>query len=199
MTQSGAKVIFCAVLAATLASACKSEEGRVEPATPSTATPSTATPNTPSTATPTTPGATPGEPAAAGTDPDLGVVTVTVVDIDTKLAGMCGVSESKVYFKYDSAKLVPEAKDRLDELATCVKTGAAKGQELIVVGRTDPTGSDSYNQQLGMSRAEAVAKYLREQGVSEARVETASKGEAAASADPWHWPWERRVTVRLQQ
>jgi outer membrane protein OmpA-like peptidoglycan-associated protein len=181
----------CAVLAATLVSACKTEERRVEPATPSTATPPSAAPTTPGTA--------PGEQGGAGTDPDLAAVTVTVVDIDTKLAAMCGVPESKVYFKYDSAKLVPEAKDRLDEIARCAKTGAVKDQALIVVGRTDPTGPDSYNQQLGMSRAEAVARYLREQGVSEARVETASKGEAAASADPWHWPWDRRVTVRLQQ
>lgn len=188
--------MICAVFAATLASACKSEERRVEPATPSSATPSAATPPE---ATPTTPGATPSKPAAAGTDPDLGIITVTVVDIDTKLAVMCGVPESKVYFKYDSAKLVPEAKERLDEIATCAKTGAVKDQELIVVGRTDPAGPDSYNQQLGMSRAEAVARYLREQGVSKARVETASKGEAAASADPWLWPWDRRVTIRLQQ
>jgi len=193
MTRPGAGSILCALLATALVSACKNnnEDSRRDPATPATAPPHEATPAAPT--------ATPGEPPAARTDPDLDIVTVTVVDIDTKLAVMCGVPESKVYFKYDSARLVPEARERLDEIATCAKTGAAAGQDLIVVGRTDPAGADSYNQQLGMSRAEAVARYLREQGVSNARVETASRGEAAASADPWHWPWDRRVTVRLQQ
>jgi outer membrane protein OmpA-like peptidoglycan-associated protein len=51
---------------------------------------------------------------------------------------------------------------------------------------------------LGLDRAEAVAKYLREQGVPAARTETISKGEADGDpADPRGWPYDRRVTVRL--
>jgi len=111
---------------------------------------------------------------------------------------MCGIPESKVFFKYDSAKLLPASKERLDQLATCVKTGPAKDRELRVIGRTDPVGSDEYNKQLGMSRADSVAKHLREAGVAQARVETESKGEAAAAVNPYGWPYDRRVTVRLK-
>lgn len=129
---------------------------------------------------------------------DPAVLTIIVIDIDTKLAVICGIPESKVFFKYDSAKLLPAAKERLDQFATCVKTGAAKGRELRVIGRTDPVGSDEYNKQLGMNRADSVANYLREAGVAEARVETESKGEAAAAASPYGWPYDRRVTLRLK-
>ncbi len=131
-------------------------------------------------------------------DPDIAVYTVTAIDIDTKLAAMCGIPESKVFFKFDTATVRPEAKETLDEIATCALNGPAKGKGLRVVGRTDPRGSEAYNKDLGAERAEAVAKYLREQGVPDPRIETVSKGEAAADpADPSGWPYDRRVTVRL--
>lgn len=133
-------------------------------------------------------------------DPDFSIVTVTFIDIDTKLAVMCGLEESKVFFKYDSARVLPEAKERLDRIAACAKDGAAKGKQLLIVGRADPVGSDEYNKELGMSRADAVRDYLSRQGVAAPRVETVSKGEAAADPSaPGEWPYDRRVTVRLQE
>lgn len=130
---------------------------------------------------------------------DPAVLTLMLIDIDTELAVLCSLPESKVYFKHDSAKVLPQAKDRLDALATCAKSGPVKDRELQIVGRTDPSGSDEYNQKLGMSRADSVAKYLADQGVTKARVETESKGEATADENhPSLWPLERRVTIRLQ-
>lgn len=137
--------------------------------------------------------------AATRADPDLEKVTVTSVGVDTKLAKICGLSESAVYFKFDSAKLAPDAKERLDKMAACAKDGAAKDNGFVVTGRTDPRGTDEYNKELGMSRADSVAKYLRDQGVEAARIEAQSKGEALAMTDPTGWPDERRVTVRLRQ
>jgi outer membrane protein OmpA-like peptidoglycan-associated protein len=150
------------------------------------------------------PGATgqtgPGAPGTQGTDdPDLAILTITAVDVDTKLAAMCGLPDTKVHFKFDSANLSADAKAQLDRIATCVTTGAAKGRELRIVGRTDPVGPDAYNQQLGKSRAAAVGEYLRGQGVQAQRVEIESKGEQDASAHPLRWPEERRVTIRLQE
>ena len=133
-----------------------------------------------------------------GSDSDLAVITVTAVDIDTKLAALCGISTSKVYFKYDSATVRPEAEEVLGKIASCARDGAAKGKELRVVGRADPRGSEQYNEELGLERAKAVAESLQAFGVAEPRIETVSKGEAAAeAADPSGWPDERRVTVRL--
>jgi outer membrane protein OmpA-like peptidoglycan-associated protein len=131
-------------------------------------------------------------------DPDFAVISVISVNIETKLAMMCGLSQSSVFFKFDSAKLTPDAKDRLDKIAKCATEGAIKDKEVVVVGRTDSVGTDEYNKQLGMSRADSVAKYLHEQGVQKARVDAVSKGEVEAVADPFGWPADRRVTVRLQ-
>ena len=70
----------------------------------------------------------------------------------------------------------------------------------MIVGSTDPVGSDQYNKELGMSRADAVRDYTSGQGVAAPRVETVSKGEAAADPSaPGGWPDDRRVTVRLQE
>ena len=62
------------------------------------------------------------------------------------------------------------------------------------------TAQPIYNKQLGKSRAESVADDLKQKGVKKARTQAESKGEAAAAENnPWHWPLDRRVTIRLQK
>ena len=46
---------------------------------------------------------------------------------------------------------------------------------LLITGHTDSKGDKNFNQRLGLSRANATARYLREQGI-EARIETRSEG-----------------------
>lgn len=152
---------------------------------PGTAAPGTAAPGT----------VAPGTAPAA--DADLAVITITGVDIDMGLARRCNLPLTSVFFKFDSAQLRPESRERLQSVVQCVTTGPAKGEELVIVGRADPVGADEYNKKLGMSRAESVAKYLRDQGVQKERVETESKGEKGAAPAPSLWPLERRVTIRL--
>lgn len=137
--------------------------------------------------------------STAASDPDLLLITVTAVDIDTRLAELCGLPGSSVFFKFDSAQLQPAARERLQQIAACVTTGAARGKDLLIVGRTDPSGPDQYNQQLSMSRAESVARHLSTLGVQRSRVQIAPKGEEGAIQDPFGWPINRRVTIRLQQ
>ncbi len=139
----------------------------------------------------------PGTTTATTSDPDMAVMTMSGVDVDPTMASLCGIDSNQVFFKYDSAQVTPGAKQQLDAIAACVLTGPASGRDLVVIGRTDPKGTDDYNTQLGMSRADSVAKYLREQGVTNSRVETRSRGEDNATNDPWGWPFERRVTVWL--
>lgn len=121
------------------------------------------------------------------------------IDVDTKLAQMCNLPGTNAFFKFDSDRLDQDAKDRLQRIASCVSTGRAKGKNLMIVGYTDPQGPDEYNRRLGMSRAEAVERYLRTLGVKSSRVELISKGEAGATREPMAWPLERRVTIRLQE
>ena len=89
-------------------------------------------------------------------------------------------------------------RDILAKVASCVNDGPLKGKELELVGHADPRGSDKYNEELGMSRAEAVAAYLRDQGVAASQIEIQSQGEDAASDNPFEWPLERRVDIRVK-
>ena len=66
-----------------------------------------------------------------------------------------------VNFRLGSAVLQPEAKTKLDEIAT--KALNAKGYVLEVTGFADSTGGTNYNRQLSQRRADAVIRYFVEQ------------------------------------
>ena len=54
--------------------------------------------------------------------------------------------------------------------------------ELTVIGHTDNTGSDQYNQTLSERRAQSVGPYLSQKGVIPERLETDGKGDSAPRA-----------------
>ncbi|MGJ7439588.1 OmpA family protein [Aquipuribacter sp. MA13-6] len=64
-----------------------------------------------------------------------------------------------VLFAFDSAELSDEAVTRLDEVAADLAERAAPGA-LTIVGHTDSNGSDAYNDDLSLRRAQAVADVL---------------------------------------
>lgn len=49
--------------------------------------------------------------------------------------------------------------------------------ELLIVGHTDSTGSDQYNQSLSENRAQSVQQYLQARGVIQQRLSAYGKGE----------------------
>jgi peptidoglycan-associated lipoprotein len=121
----------------------------------------------------------------------------TIVDLDPSLVQNCNIPSTQTYFKYDSAELSDSGKAVVNDIAECVNDGPLKGAELVVVGSTDPKGTDEYNMKLGMSRAESVEKALSKNGVSKTRVTTVSLGEVKASASPEQWPKDRQVRVEV--
>lgn len=54
---------------------------------------------------------------------------------------------------------------------------------VLVQGHTDSTGSDAYNDQLSVRRAESVANYLAAQGINPGRFEAIGYGERQPVAD----------------
>jgi outer membrane protein OmpA-like peptidoglycan-associated protein len=124
--------------------------------------------------------------------------TVTGVRVDPELRTACGLAEVETFFEYDSTELDPPQDTALYRLAHCLADGKAKGRHVRVVGHTDPTGSDRYNDELGKSRAQAVREYLVLHGVAHEQIETLSMGEAGADEkSPAEWPYDRRVDIRL--
>jgi len=80
-----------------------------------------------------------------------------------------------VTFAVDSAQISPGFRSTLDVIANSL---IKYPNSLIdVMGHTDSTGSDAYNQQLSQRRADAVRDYLVSRGVSRARIETIGYGE----------------------
>ncbi|MBI5092796.1 MAG: OmpA family protein [Candidatus Hydrogenedentes bacterium] len=84
---------------------------------------------------------------------------------------------NNVLFDFDKSVLKPEGKAEVDKLVAELKKYPK--DTVQVVGHTCDLGSDAYNQALGQRRADAVQKYIVEQGIDKARVSTASKGETA--------------------
>lgn len=93
------------------------------------------------------------------------------------------LTDDDVRFGFESSKLSDEATAALDEFVTQLKQ-QNKDVYVEIQGHTDSTGSEDYNERLGLERAEAVRNYLsREHGVALHRMNVISYGEAEPIAD----------------
>ncbi|MGH7280843.1 MAG: OmpA family protein [Polyangiaceae bacterium] len=101
------------------------------------------------------------------------------------------------FFSFDSAKPDNLSQPSMQNLVDCMRTGALAGKNIMVIGRTDPRGSEDYNIKLGRDRADRVKKYLVANGIDPTRVITDSAGKHDAHADPKEWQGDRRVEIEL--
>jgi len=93
------------------------------------------------------------------------------------------LTDDKVKFGFDTSDLSPEAKAAVDEFASQLKSQNA-GVYIEIQGHTDSVGSEKYNEELGLLRAEAVRRYLSQQHQFPLhRINVISYGEASAVAD----------------
>lgn len=101
-------------------------------------------------------------------------------------------------FDYDKEELHPEDRAVLDQLATCLMTGALKGRNLALTGRADPRGTEEYNLGLGSRRAASVSTYLVRLGVGEPQLGVTTRGALdATGTDEAGWQKDRRVDITL--
>jgi OOP family OmpA-OmpF porin len=84
---------------------------------------------------------------------------------------------SNVLFDFDKAVLKPEGKAEVDKVAADLKK--YEKDTIVVQGHTCDIGDEKYNMGLGQRRADAVKKYLVEQGIAESRISTKSFGETS--------------------
>ncbi len=78
-------------------------------------------------------------------------------------------------FDFDSSQLKSSAKPFLSKIITLLANNP--NVKIDSVGHTDSTGSSQYNQHLSEQRAQAVANYLAELGLSASRINVVGKGE----------------------
>ena len=113
----------------------------------------------------------PGTPRGAKVDSDGCEITADVT-----------IRTTTDHFDFDSAELKPKMMSELDAVAGKVR--ASKGREMLeVIGHTDSTGPEAYNQGLSERRAQAAADYLVDQGVSPSMITVKGMGESAPVAD----------------
>jgi outer membrane protein OmpA-like peptidoglycan-associated protein len=83
---------------------------------------------------------------------------------------------NNVFFAFDSHQLLARSKSELDRMVEVMKDN---GQiQVVIIGHTDSTGPEAYNQQLSEKRAQSVVNYLTGNGVSRDRLEYLGKGES---------------------
>ncbi|HWY63289.1 MAG TPA: OmpA family protein [Rhizomicrobium sp.] len=92
------------------------------------------------------------------------------------------LSDDSVKFPADSAKLSPEADQRLTDFAEKLKNDN-RNVYLEIQGHTDAIGPDTVNQRLGEERAEAVRLFMNQHGVPLNRMSTISYGKKDPVAD----------------
>lgn len=93
------------------------------------------------------------------------------------------LTDDKVKFGFDTSDLSPEAEAALDEFASQLKSQNA-GVYIEIQGHTDSVGSEKYNEELGLLRAEAVRRYLSQKHQFPLhRMNVISYGESAAQSD----------------
>jgi outer membrane protein OmpA-like peptidoglycan-associated protein len=84
---------------------------------------------------------------------------------------------NNVLFDFDKAVLKPEGKAEVDKLIAEMKK--FPGDKVVIEGHTCDIGSADYNMGLGQRRADSVKKYMIENGIDAARIETTSLGLTA--------------------
>ncbi len=87
---------------------------------------------------------------------------------------------SDVSFAFDSAQLTSSADATLNQAASALQN--QPNVPYLVAGHTDSVGDDAYNQLLSERRANSVASYLVQSGVSASQLSVAGYGETQPMA-----------------
>ncbi len=104
-------------------------------------------------------------------------ITVTRVDEETLKINV----SSETSFDHNSASIKPSFRNSLEKVGDVI--AEYNSTAVHVIGHTDDTGSDSYNQQLSEKRASAVSRQLSRNGVDRTRMRMSGRGEDQPIAD----------------
>lgn len=105
---------------------------------------------------------------------------------------------SSITFAVDSSNIDAQFRTTLGQVASTLNE--YPNTYVDVLGHTDSTGADQYNQALSERRADAVAGSLSSQGVNQARIATLGYGESqpkASNSTEEGRAANRRVEIRI--
>jgi outer membrane protein OmpA-like peptidoglycan-associated protein len=117
-----------------------------------------------------------------------------------KLIYTVTLSNDKVTFPLNRAAVSPDARTLVDEAIAQLKA-ENRGVYFEIEGHTDSSGSEAYNEKLGLDRATAVRNYMHDQqGIALNRIEVISYGETKPIVDNKtreHRAQNRRVVINV--
>lgn len=90
--------------------------------------------------------------------------------------GILVTFEGGILFDFDSSRLRPGARDDLASFADALSD--MPDANVLVAGHTDSVGSEEYNYDLSLRRAESAVDYLNSQGIPEEHLRMAGLGES---------------------
>lgn len=105
-----------------------------------------------------------------------------------------------VFFDFDSHTPGPEATQTIQVVATNARE--CGWDQFRVIGHTDRSGSDAYNDALSVRRAEAVANLMASLGIARGEMTVSAEGESnprVPTADGVRSPENRRVEITVSQ
>lgn len=107
--------------------------------------------------------------------------------------GLLITFDSGLLFDFDSDVVKGAARSNLMDLANSLKK--YPNTDVLIIGHTDATGSETYNQDLSERRARAARSFLVSQGIESSRIRTEGlgEGEPVSSSDAQN----RRVEVAI--
>jgi outer membrane protein OmpA-like peptidoglycan-associated protein len=112
------------------------------------------------------------------TAPVAAVVPAAAPVVATNVPVEPVVSEVILHFAFAKSDLLVEARSLLDAAVEKLKAAGQGGLSLALAGHADWTGPESYNDKLGLARAEAVKRYLAEQHkIPVEKISVVSHGE----------------------
>jgi peptidoglycan-associated lipoprotein len=139
----------------------------------------------------------PGQALPCATDNDCpegqdcknGLCTQTVALPNPNFKGPCALAP--VYFDFNESTLTNESTQAIDTNFACIQKA---GRGAILVGRSDPRGTEEYNLALAERRAQSVRDRLIRLGADTGKLRTLPKGELEATGkDEAGWAQDRRV------
>jgi len=101
-------------------------------------------------------------------------------------------------FPFDSSMTYVQDKDQLAAFVRCLNHPSMLDRKVALVGRADPRGSDAYNMQLGMRRADAIRDFLVQEGLSPDRIvslDSEGKRDAKGYLPEYSFGYDRRTDV----
>jgi peptidoglycan-associated lipoprotein len=102
-------------------------------------------------------------------------------------------------FDFDSSNLTADSRGLLDSKMGCFQGSPGT---IAIEGHADERGTTEYNIALGDRRAEAVKRYLTQQGIAPSRIRTTSYGEekpVSSGHDEASWARNRRAELDVTE